>query len=303
MDIKSPLTGSSDISLVKILEAGRLIDDWKNTFNIDITNELDGIDKIYLYQCNETKLKFFIPLNIAGSSQLYEKLQELNDYYIPHKWEHEIALQNLSEGETILEVGCAFGSFVETGIQAGFQVKGIEINQKAIKIASDKGLPVENINLQDFARLYPKSMDVVCSFQVLEHIPDPKSFLKSCLTILKPNGKLILGLPNANSYLKYQTILLDMPPHHMTQWQEETVRSLEKFFPVKIEKIMREPLSSYHVRWGYLESYSSYFRSLSPIAKLVFNGYTLPIYEKLINAGLRRFLTGQSLYAQFKKIE
>lgn len=302
MNLKSPLTYSQDITLLKSIPVSQLIKDWNNSFNIDITSELHEYTTIHLYQCNQTKLRFFYPFNIGGSDKLYEQLQKIDWYYMPHKWEHKVALENLSNCNDILEVGCAFGSFVESALQLGLNAQGIELNSAAVEIAKKNNLPIENIDLQEVAKNYPLSRDAICSFQVLEHIPQPKNFIELCIQILKPGGKLIFCVPNAESFLKYQYNLLDMPPHHMTQWTAATFKNLESIFPVKVEKIIKEPLAEYHIG-SYLSSYCNHIRSISPLGKLIFNKYTLPLYQYLLKSGLRNFVTGQSIYVQFRKLD
>lgn len=297
----SPLTESENITLISAISSSQLIHDWKETFQIDVTGEFSGCEEIYLYQCNQTKLLFFEPSFVAGSACLYEQLQKFDWFYMPHKWEHQGAIQDLKDCHEILEVGCAFGSFIQTCLENGFNIRGIELNKAAVAVAQSKGLPVENLSLEDIASSQPASLDAICSFQVLEHIPSPKDFLGWAIQALKPNGKLILCVPNSESFLKYQYNLLDMPPHHMLKWSETAFRALEQLFPVKLEKVIREPLASYHVS-GYLSSYSSYFRTQHPLNVLLFNRYTLRLYEKLLQLGLRNYLTGQSLYVQFRKL-
>ena len=168
--ILSPIVDSSDVTLLKTIQTKKLIQDWISNFQIDITEELHGYSEIYLYQCNQTELKFFTPTDITGSSNLYAQLQKFDWFYMPDKWEHQIALKNLSGCQQILEIGCGLGSFVQAGINAGFDIKGIELNQAAVTVAQNNNLPVECINLQEYANLYPQSLDAVCCFQVLEHI-------------------------------------------------------------------------------------------------------------------------------------
>ncbi|MCA6595315.1 MAG: methyltransferase domain-containing protein [Pseudanabaena sp. M046S1SP1A06QC] len=300
MSIQSPLTYTDDITCLRVIAVDKLIKQWNHEFNIDITSELHGYKEIYLYQCNQTKLKFFFPLDIAGSDKLYEQLQKLNWFYMPDKWEHKVALKNLLNCNDILEIGCAFGSFVESALNLGLNAKGIELNLAAVEIAKSNNLPVESIDLEDFAKQYPLSQDAICSFQVLEHISEPSNFIKLCLQILKPNGKLILCVPNSQSFLKYQYNLLDMPPHHMTQWEISTFQSLENIFPLKLQQVIKEPLAEYHVN-GYINTYTNHFFGTSALAKILFNRYTNKIYTYILKSGLRQFLTGQSLYVQFQK--
>lgn len=301
--IVSPLTNFQDVTLLKTFTSEKLIADWKSIFNIDISEELQDHQEIYLYQCKDTKLKFFFPFDIAGSDKLYEQLQKFDWFYMPDKWEHRIALKNLSGCNNILEVGCAFGAFVESALKLGLNAQGIELNLAAVEVAKEHNLPVEGIDLQKFVEKYPLSQDAICSFQVLEHIAEPRKFIELCLQSLKPNGKLIFCVPNAESFLKYQYNLLDMPPHHMTQWTASTFKSLENIFPIKLEKVIKEPLADYHVR-SYVDSYGSHFCSISPFWRIIFNRYTNRLYTYILSkSGLRNIVVGQSIYVQFCKLD
>lgn len=297
----SPLTDSDDVTILRSFPTKQLIQAWKISFNIDISTELYGCKTIELYQCNKTKLKFFAPVDITGSGKLYEQLQKFDWYYMPDKWEHQVALRDLADCKKIIEVGCASGSFVKLGSEVGLDIRGIELNEAAVLAAQKSNLRVERLDLKEAAHLYWESLDCVCSFQVLEHVPNPKDFINWSMQMLKPGGKLIYCVPNSESFLKYQYNLLDMPPHHMLQWSEVSFKALENIFPIKLEKVIYEPLPSYHVS-GYLTAYSGHFQALSPFGKLAFNRYTLPLYEKFINFGLRKVLRGQSLYVQFRKL-
>lgn len=300
MNIQSPLTNTTDVTLLRTIEADKLIKDWLTIFDIDITEELKGHKKIYLYECSKTKLKFFVPFDIAGSEKLYEQLQKFDWFYMPDKWEHTVALKNLSNCENVLEVGCGFGSFIESALKKGIKLQGIELNSSAVAIAKKNNLPVTNLDLNEFAIKYPLSQDAICSFQVLEHISQPRIFIELCLKILKPGGKLIFAVPNADSFLKYSDNLLDMPPHHMSQWTDLTFKEIQNIFSVKLEKMIKEPLADYHVN-DYLSASSNRICKISPLGKIILNRYTIPFYAYLLKAGVRNFLTGQSIYIQFQK--
>lgn len=297
----SPLTGSKNVTFLKRLKIEELVRDWKKSFKIDISTELQDGQFLYLYQCNETKLNFFFPFNSAGSGKLYEQLQNFDWYYMPDKWEHQIALRDLSGSRSVIEIGAASGEFVKSGIDAGLDIRGIELNKIAAAAAREQGIPVDLIDLEEAAQLYANSLDAVCSFQVLEHVVQPREFINNSLKLLRPSGKLIYCVPNSESFLRYQYNLLDMPPHHMTRWSKYTFKTLERIFPIRLEKVRFEPLTSYQVS-PFLGAYTSYFRSKFPAFKTVFNRVTLPIYKRCLNMGARRLFKGQSLYVQFRKL-
>ncbi|PSB25980.1 class I SAM-dependent methyltransferase [Stenomitos frigidus] len=301
MKIYSPLTGSDDVTLLKTIQSEQLVRDWARDFQIDITEELHGNKEIYLYKCNQTQLKFFTPSNIAGSGELYKKLQRTSHYYMPDRWEHKIALKDLSDCQKVIEIGSAWGYFVKSGREIGLEIRGIELNEAAALFAQGQNIPIERLDLREAAILYKESLDAVCSFQVLEHVTNPKDFIDWSLQMLKPGGKLICCVPNSDSFLKYQYNLLDLPPHHMTLWSAGSFKSLESLFPIKLEKTVIEPLAPYHTE-GYLSAYRDHLRSKHPTGKVFLNRFTLPVFRKILNAGVSFFLTGQSLYVQFRKI-
>ncbi|PNW30958.1 UNVERIFIED_CONTAM: methyltransferase type 11 [Euhalothece sp. KZN 001] len=302
MNLVSPITKEQDIKLLSVIKSDQLIQDWKRGFGIDISEELKGCEEIKLYECNKSKLRFFMPIDTAGSDQLYEQLEKYDWYYMPRKWEHDVAVTDLQRCQRVLEVGCGRGAFVERLCkEENIDAEGVELNSSAVSSAKAKGINVYPIDLHELAEKEEESYDAVCSFQVLEHVPDPLPFLESMLTLLKPQGKLIISVPNAESFLQHQYNLLDMPPHHVTQWSESAFRFLNSCLPVKVDKIRREPLAEYHIN-GYLNSYAKYYRSHSPLAKLAFNSYTLPVFKKILKSGLRKVLVGQSIYVQFSKL-
>jgi len=298
----SPVTFSEDISLLRTFDVERIADDWKKYFQIDVTDEFRGHKSINLYECNRTKLKFFMPAEVMGSDKLYDRLQKFSWYYMPQKWEFKYALKDISGCKNILEIGAGRGYFVKLGIDTGFNIRGIELCEKNVEIAKENGLPVERIDLKKAADLFLGSMDAVVSFQVLEHVTNPYDFISWSIQTLRPNGKLIYSVPNSESYLRFQEYnLLDMPPHHMTRWSEYSFRSLEKIFPLKLEKIIFEPLARYHIN-EFLNSCKNHFCANHFWGKLFFNCCTFSACRTFLALGLRRFFIGHTLYAQFKKI-
>ena len=298
--MKSPLTASENVSLLRTVKTRPLIAEWQETYQIDISEDLDGLDEFEVYQCDDTGVLFFQPEHIAGSDTLYRQLQTIPWYYQTDKWEHRTALKSLSSGMSVMEVGCGAGAFVRAAQRAGLEARGIEINAAAVDIARQQGLPVDLLDLQDAAESLAGQFDAVCSFQVLEHVPQPGDFLRLSLALLKPGGVLIACVPNGDSFLKYQHDLLDMPPHHMSRWTPEAFRALEKHFPVRLVRCLKEPMAPYFVS-KYVKGYGSHVRAHRPYGKIIFNRVSSLLYQGALNMGLRRLLAGHCLYAEFAK--
>ena len=108
-------------------------------------------------------------------------------------------IDKFSEKGRLLDIGCAFGFFLELAKEDGWDAKGLEISNHAYKYAKGKlKLHVINQTLEK-AGFKSNSFDVVVLFDVIEHLQDPKSSLKEVRRILKPNGLLVITTPDIGS--------------------------------------------------------------------------------------------------------
>lgn len=101
----------------------------------------------------------------------------------------------------ILEIGSGHGFFVEMMKKKNYNIIGIEVSKERRKIAKrvaadatilDINLLEDNPHIGEF--------HIVVMFHVLEHILNPILFLRKIRDRLKPNGKLIVEVPNFNDY-------------------------------------------------------------------------------------------------------
>ncbi len=303
MTVVSPLTRTAEVTLVETIPASRLIAGWRAGYGIDITDELKGHREIRLYRCDRSGLLFFSPPDVAGSPRLYELLQRGDRYYMPPQWEHDVAVEDLPRFGKILEVGCGQGEFIEKLLRSpGPEVRGIDMNPAAVAHAQRKGLPIALASGDAPGGEPPGSWDAVCAFQVLEHVPDTRGFLASLVRLLRPGGRLILSVPNADSFIRHDgNNLLDMPPHHMTRWCPDALRAIAALFPVRIVRFRFEPLAEYHIDW-YGAIQASRVRSVPLL------GAAASLADRRVLRGalrrsraLRRMITGHTIYACFEK--
>ena len=244
----SPLTGTSKIRLVKTFASKQLIHKYKEAYNINIERFFTGCNEIQLVECIETGYKFFVPNTLAGDSLFYEKLETFDWYYMPWKWEHQQTAEFILPEMKVLEIGSAKGDFIKKiENDIGAKCVGLELNNSAFEYTKSIGLEVYLETIQTFSIKNSEVFDIVCSFQVLEHVSEIYSFIESMIKCLKKGGKLIIGVPNNDSFLGLSENLLNMPPHHMGLWNKKSLIALEKIFPLKVVDCYFEPLQHYHL--------------------------------------------------------
>lgn len=112
-------------------------------------------------------------------------------------------------GKRVLDVGCGGGILTESMAQKGAVVTGIDLGEKALKVAQlhklESGVDVDYqlISVEAMAALEPASFDVVTCMEMLEHVPDPEAIVGACAQLVKPGGSVFFSTLNRNpkSYL------------------------------------------------------------------------------------------------------
>ena len=112
-------------------------------------------------------------------------------------------------GKKVLDVGCGGGILAESLSKAGGIVTGIDLSNKALKVAelhqleSNTSVQYRSISAEDLAKQEPETYDVVTCMEMLEHVPDPSSVVQACATLCKPGGSIFFSTLNRNpkSYL------------------------------------------------------------------------------------------------------
>jgi len=130
-------------------------------------------------------------------------------------------------GGRLLEVGPARGDFLAEAGRAGFDPLGIEPEPSTAEEARRRSGAEVLVGWAEEVELPPASVDVVCLWHVLEHIPQPRKVLEALHQSLKPGGRFFCEVPNAGSVMARRQgerwDYLD-PGHHVGFYSPHTLR-------------------------------------------------------------------------------
>lgn len=107
-------------------------------------------------------------------------------------------------GKTVVDIGCGGGILAESMAKSGANVTGIDLSEKALKVADlhslESGVQVryELIAAEDLAEREAGRYDVVTCMEMLEHVPDPAAIVAACAKLAKPGGKVFFSTINRN---------------------------------------------------------------------------------------------------------
>ncbi|MGR5208358.1 bifunctional 2-polyprenyl-6-hydroxyphenol methylase/3-demethylubiquinol 3-O-methyltransferase UbiG [Vibrio sp. PNB23_22_7] len=112
-------------------------------------------------------------------------------------------------GKTVLDVGCGGGILAESMAREGAVVTGLDMGKEPLEVARlhalETGTKLTYIRstIEDHAAAYAGTYDVVTCMEMLEHVPDPLSVIRSCAALVKPGGHVFFSTLNRNvkSYL------------------------------------------------------------------------------------------------------
>lgn len=107
----------------------------------------------------------------------------------------------------VLELGSAHGGFVALLRWTGFDAIGLELSPWVAKFACETvGVPTL-LGPVESQQIEPSSLDAIALMDVLEHLPDPQATMSHCLSLLKPNGIMVIQTPCYPEGKTYEELL------------------------------------------------------------------------------------------------
>jgi 2-polyprenyl-3-methyl-5-hydroxy-6-metoxy-1,4-benzoquinol methylase len=154
-----------------------------------------------------------------------------------------------SESKNLLDIGCGTGDFLEKALKDNWTIIGIEPDEQARKIANSK----TNNSVYEIAqlnKLQANSFDVITLWHVLEHLPNLEMHAAVFKSLLKPNGTLVIAVPNFKSYDAeyYKTFWAAYDvPRHLWHFSRTAIEVLFKRKNLKLMKTLPMKFDAYYV--------------------------------------------------------
>lgn len=189
-------------------------------------------DEHFITQCSSCTFVF---------SRVIPSLKELEDHYDEYPLENKISEITLKRYNTILdlfepfrqsgkllEFGCGEGFFLEEALKRKWEVVGIEISDKLVKICNDKNILTYK-NLSEIPISDNSKFDIAVSIEVIEHLTNPQPYMKAINSLLRSGGGLYMTTPNFNCLSrfilgkKWNNIVF---PEHLCYYTVKTMKSM-----------------------------------------------------------------------------
>lgn len=156
-----------------------------------------------------------------------------------------------TEGKKILDVGCGTGEFLKTCKTNGWNVVGVEPNKNAQELAIskfDNNKPTTVVS--DIEEVMSQKFDVITLWHVLEHVPDLEIYILKLKALLKPDGVLVIAVPNYKSFdaMHYKEFWAAFDvPRHLWHFSKKSIELLFANYKMKVIKTLPMKFDSFYV--------------------------------------------------------
>jgi ubiquinone/menaquinone biosynthesis C-methylase UbiE len=171
---------------------------------------------------------------------------------------------------TLLEIGCAGGTFLNQALKRGYQVEGAEVSTSMSQKASELyGVKVRQGDFEEL-EFTNEAFDIVCMLDVFEHFREPSKALEKIYRILKPGGIVVIDVPTTKNALAFKLSvsllkttkkirMISSPPYHLYEYLPDTLQrflSQAGFESCKLQKYATFP-------WRYSNEDGSKIKKLA----------------------------------------
>lgn len=283
-----------------------------------ITDRLRFNNKAEVLKCKKCGLIYLDQDSFIFPKEFYER--EYHQTYLTHvepdllvpekyyekmlsackPWSDKIN-ELLTGKEVVLDVGCSTGHLITNISQNAKKVFGHELSKKEVLFCREQlGLDVSDIPLE--MRFAEETFDYITLIFVLEHIADPISFLRYLGRFLKPSGKFVILVPNANDALMNFYRIRSFAEfyfciEHLFYYTPSTMRLLFDKVALhgEVQGVQEYPITN-HLNWGYRQKPSDVLSARKQVPDIEISSASLqPKWEEFwreVNEKYREFLLG-----------
>ncbi|EMI29065.1 class I SAM-dependent methyltransferase [Rhodopirellula europaea] len=221
---------------------------------------VDELDRYYEESYSEGMYSDFAAAQTMKRMTAHSRLSELSRY-VPS-----------ASGGRWLDVGCADGTFVAVAKEKGADAQGVELSATAVELARQAGLNVHSGTVDSLPN--DARFDTITAFDVIEHVLDPRDFIRALRMRVRDGGHIVLTLPDLNSMarrLMGSRWYFYIPEEHLHYFNRQNLSLLlqEEGFTVKAACRTYKPLTFDYSLVQFAEYNPMIHRVLSTIGNLM----------------------------------
>jgi SAM-dependent methyltransferase len=219
--------------------------------------ELWDRDYCSIRKCRDCGFGFSDPY-IAGDEKFYSLAYDHKPGDYPtQKWEYKVAKDMLkmriaAHGEAaarLMEIGAGDGAFLRQIVPELIPPERVfctEYGEYAATQIRNLGIRVAQGDIREMDLRNEKPFDIVCMFQVLEHMDRLTELFSTLRTSTSPKADLLIAVPNSKrtEFSEHNGALLDMPPNHIGRWSKLSFEALAKREGWEVVQYIEQPTDS-----------------------------------------------------------
>lgn len=132
----------------------------------------------------------------------------------PLRVQFVLKMAGTPDGKKILDVGCGGGILTEALAKEGAIATGLDMAELSLEVAAkhacESGVSIDYLcdTVEHFASSHNEQFDIVTCMEMLEHVPDPVSVIKSCAQLVKKDGWVFFSTLNRNLKSYFLSVIM-----------------------------------------------------------------------------------------------